>query len=111
MANRYHSTFMVIDTTDTQIGGQHPTGGLKGNLRITGIVWLATPSKAITDGNKLTIEWERDGGDIVIACDAQLTTSGARSIYYQKDFHYKPWIVPGLYIEDLDGGELQIFLD
>lgn len=111
MANRYHGDFIVVDTTDTQLGGHQPTGGQKGNLRITGIQWLATPTKAIADTNKLTIEYERDGGDIVIAVDAQLTTTGARSVYYQREFNYKPWIVPGLYIEDIDGGELIIWLD
>jgi len=108
--NRYHGDWIVVDTTDTQIGGPHPTGGMKGNLRITAIKWVATAAKAIADGNALNIEWERDGGDIVIACDAQLAALTG-SVIYSVEFHYKPWIVPGLYIEDLDGGELQIFLD
>ena len=110
MANRYHSTWMVIDTTDTQIGGRHPTGGLTGNLQITAIKWVATATRDIADADKLTIEWERDGGDIVIACDAQLAALTG-SVIYSVEFHYKPWIVPGLYIEDIDGGELQVFLD
>jgi hypothetical protein len=46
----------------------------------------------------------------VIACDAQLAAVTG-SVIYSVEFGGKPWIVPGLYIEDLDGGELQIFLE
>jgi len=104
---------MVIDTTDTQIGGPHPTGGMTGNLRIVGMKWCATAAsnRDIADADKLTIEWEKDGGDIVIACDAQIATQGALSVFWEQTWGYKPWIVPGLYIEDIDGGELQVFLD
>ena len=112
MSNRYHGTWMVIDTTDTQIGGLHPTGGMTGNLRITGMQWIATSAsnKDIADGDKLIIEWERDGGDIVISVDAQLAAVTG-SVLWENHWHYKPWIVPGLYIEDIDGGELNIWLD
>lgn len=109
MSNRYNAKFIVIDTTDTQIGGPNPGGGPKGHLQIRAIKWVATAAKAIADGNALTIEWAKDGGDIVIACDAQLAALTG-SVIYSVEFGGEPWIVPGLYIEDLDGGELQIFL-
>lgn len=108
MANRYNGKLLVIDTTDTQIGGPSPTGGPKGSLSILAIKWVATAAKAIADTNKLTIEWMRDG-DIAIACDAQLAALTG-SVIYSAEFSYPGWIVPGLYIEDLDGGELQVFL-
>jgi hypothetical protein len=110
MANRYSGKFIVVDTTDTQLGGSSPTGGVKGDLYIKAIKWVATAAKAIADANKLTIEWKDTNGDIVIACDAQLAALTG-SVIYSVEFGGKPWVVPGLYIEDLDGGEIQIFLD
>jgi len=110
MANRYHSQFMVIDTTDTQIGGPNATGGTKGPLLIKAIKWVATTGNAIADTDKLTIEYQKNGGDICIECDAQLAALTG-SVIYSVEFGAKAWVVPGLYIEDIDGGELQIFLE
>ena len=110
MSNRYNGKIIVVDTTDTQLGGSSPTGGVKGNLAIKAIKWVATAAKAIADTNKLTIEWNDANGDIVIACDAQLAALTG-SVIYSVEFGGNPWIVPGLFIEDLDGGELQVFLE
>ena len=109
MANRYNGKIIVVDTTDTQIGGDNPTGGVKGKLYIKAIKWVATAARDIADADKLTIEWKDTNGDIVIACDAQLAAVTG-SVIYSVEFG-EPWIVPGLYIEDLDGGELQVFLE
>jgi len=110
MANRANGKIIVVDTTDTQIGGPEADIGPKGDLHIKAIVWVATAAKAIADTNKITIEWARNGGDIVIACDAQLAALTG-SMPYKVEFGGSPWVVPGLFIEDLGGGELQIFLD
>ena len=110
MSNRYNGKIIVVDTTDTQLGGSSPTGGVKGNLAIKAIKWVATAARDIADADALTIEWNDTNGDIVIACDAQLATVTG-SVIYSVEFGGNPWIVPGLYIEDLDGGELQIFLE
>jgi len=99
----------VIDTTDTQIGGPNATGGVKGNLYIRAIKWVATNARAIADAHKLTIKWKDSNGDIVIACDAQLAALTG-SVVYSVEFGGDPWIVPGLFIDDIDGGELTIFL-
>lgn len=109
MANRYNGKIIVIDTTDTQIGGPNPTGGPTGDLHIKAIIWVATAAKAIADTNAFNIEWGKNGGDIVIACDAQLAALTG-SMPYKVEFGGEPWIVPGLYVEDLGGGELQFFL-
>jgi len=110
MANRYNAKIIVVDTTNTQIGGPEATGGPKGPLCIKAIKWVATAAKDIADGDAFNIEWGKDGGDIVIACDAQLAAVTG-SMPYSVEFGSSPWIVPGLYIEDLGGGELQFFLD
>ena len=110
MANRYNGKIIVVDTTDTQIGGQNPTGGPVGSLSIKAMKWVATAARDIADADKLTIEWKDTNGDIAIACDAQLAAVTG-SVIYSVEFGGSPWVVPGLFIEDIDGGELQIFLD
>lgn len=109
MANRYNGKIIVVDTTDTQIGGPNPTGGPVGPLCILAIKWVATAAKAIADGNALTIDWNNSQGDIAIACDAQLAALTG-SVIYSVEFGRPGWIVPGFFIDDLDGGELQFFL-
>jgi hypothetical protein len=110
MANRYNAKYIVIDTTNTQIGGPNPTGGPVGSLAIKAIKWVATAARDIADADKLSIEWGKDGGDEVIGCDAQLAAITG-SVIYSLEFGGSAWIVPGLYIEDIDGGELLIILE
>ena len=115
MANRYVGNIYVIDTTDTQLGGPNPTGGVKGNLYIRAIKWVSTSASAITNDADLTIEWKDSAGDIIIAARAVIHETAASSdlsncVQYSVEFGGEPWIVPGLYFEDLDAGEVQIFL-
>lgn len=115
MANRYNGKIIVIDTTNTQIGGPNPGGGPKGDLLIKAIKWVSTAAKAIGNDNDLTIEWKDAAGDIVIAARACVHETAAsqdisNTVFYSVEFGGDPWIVPGLYIEDLDSGELQVFL-
>lgn len=116
MSNRYDGKYIVIDTTDTQIGGQSPTGGPKGELHIKLIQWISTQAKPIANNNDLTIEWRQNGGDIVIAPRACVHETAASQdissvVFYEANFGGNPWIVPGLYIEDLDSGEVLILLE
>ena len=110
MGNRYNGKIIVIDTTDAQIGGHDADGGPKGPLSIRAIKWVMTPAKDIADGEGFNIKWANEGGDIIIAADAQLAVLTSTSVMYSVEFSGDPWIVPGLYIEDLGGGELVFFL-
>lgn len=114
MANRYNGKILVIDTTDTQIGGPNPTGGPTGPLEIIAIKWVNTAASAIANDADLTIEWKDGNGDIVIAARACVHETAAsqdisNTVFYSVEFA-RPWIVPGLFVEDLDSGELQVFL-
>jgi hypothetical protein len=116
MSNRYNGKYIVVDTTNTQLGGESPTGGPTGSLAIRLIQWVNTEASPITNNADLKIEWRDANGDIVIAgraCVHETATSQdiGSVVFYEANFGSKPWIVPGLYIEDLDAGELQIFLD
>lgn len=115
MSNRYNGKILVIDTTDTQIGGEDATGGPKGHLSIKAIKWVSTAASTIDNDDDLIIEWAKNGGDICISAKADVhTTANSHdygAVHYSVEFGGSPWIVPGLYIEDLDGGELQVFLD
>ncbi len=110
MANRYNGKYIVVDTTDTQVGGNTPTGGPIGPLSIRAVKWLGNQNagKDIAQTDDLTIKIPYASGDEVIAVRAQeaVPNQQAFSIEFSK-----PWIVSGLYVEDLDGGELIIFLD
>jgi len=117
MANRYNGKIIVIDTTDTQIGGPTPTGGPIGSLSVKAIKWVTTQNsgKDIAVDDDLGIKLGSVSGDYIIEARSE-SGSGATAdtalsaVAYSVEFG-TPWIVPGLYIEDLDGGELQIFLD
>lgn len=109
MSNRGNGKFIVIDTTDAQIGGLEADVGPKGDLHIKAIKWVATAAADIADGDKINIEFGKNGGDIVIACDAQLAAVTG-SVIYSVEFGGDPWVVSGLFIQDLDGGELTFFL-
>ena len=110
MANRYNGKIIVIDTTDTQIGGADATGGPKGPLSILAIKWVMTGAADIANTDKFNIEWMRTGGDIVIAADAQLAVLTSGAVIYSVEFSHPGWTVPGLFIQDLGGGELVFFL-
>lgn|SRR3990167_6778711 len=115
MANRGNGKIIVVDTTDTQIGGPEADIGPKGDLCIKAIKWVNTSVSGISNDDDLTIEWGKNGGDIVIAARAVIHETAAsqdfaNAVIYSVEFGM-PWIVSGLFIEDLDGGELQIFLD
>ena len=110
MANRYAGKVIVVDTTDTQVGGPNAGIGPKGPLRLRGIYWVATNAAAIADGNYINLDWKDSSGDIAIACDAQLAALTG-SMPYKAEFGGKPWIVPGFYVDDITGGELQFLLD
>lgn len=118
MANRYNGKIIVVDTTDTQLGGPTPTGGPIGPLAIRAIKWVTTQNSNadIAADDDLGIKLNSASGSYIIECRSEsgsaATASTALSgVAYSVEFGGKPWVVPGLYIEDLDGGELQIFLD
>ena len=108
MANRFAGNVIVIDTTNTQVGG---VGGTPvGPLQIREIKWVGTQNsgKNIEQNDDLGIKWGNSTGDYIIECRAQEATPHAQA--YAVVFP-NAWKCPhGLYIEDLDGGELQIFL-
>jgi len=113
--NRYNGKFIVIDTTDAQIGGPEADGGPKGPLAIKAIKWVDSAANAISNDDDLTVEFGKNGGPIVIQVKATIHETAASSdfgssVFYSVEFG-TPWIVPGLYVEDIDGGELQIFLE
>ena len=110
MSNRFSGNMIVVDTTDTQVGGKNAGIGPEGPLSIKAIKWVGTAAstKDIAQADKLTILMGYKAGDIVIAPKAQLSTPPA--VVYSVEFGSDPWKVPGLYVEDIDGGELQIFL-
>lgn len=117
MANRYNGKIIIIDTTDTQIGGPTPDGGPVGSLSIKAIKWVSTQNsgKDIANDDDLGIKLLNEAGSYIIEARAAVNETAASQdnkgcIYYSVEFGTS-WVVPGLYIEDLDGGELQIFLD
>ena len=116
MANRYTGKIIVIDTTDTQIGGPEPDGGPKGDLHIKAIKWVSTQNsgKDIANDDDLGIKFPSEAGNYIIEARAAVHETATSQdnkgcIYYSVEFG-TAWVVSGLYIEDLDGGELQIFL-
>ena len=117
MANRYNGKIIVIDTTDTQIGGPVPDGGPVGSLSIKAIKWVTTQNsgKDIAADDDLGIKLASESGNYIIECRSESGAAGTAGttlsgVAYSVEFGTS-WIVPGLYIEDLDGGELQIFLE
>ena len=117
MANRYTGKIIVVDTTNTQIGGPTPTGGPVGSLSIKAIKWVTTQNTGadIAADDDLGIKLGSASGDYIIECRSEsgsAATAGTAlsGVAYSVEFG-TPWVVSGLYIEDLDGGELQIFLD
>lgn len=117
MANRYNAKYIVVDTASTQLGGANPTGGVEGALQIKAIKWVNTQNsgKDIANNDDLTIKIPDTNGDKVIEARACVHETAAsqdisNTVFYSVEFG-SPWIVSGLYIADLDGGELQIFLD
>jgi hypothetical protein len=110
MSNRYTGRIIVIDTTDTQVGGITDTN-FRGPLPIKAIKWVGTQNSAkdIAQNDDLTIRLPDASGSIVIEARAQGSSPNQEA--YSVEFGGKPWIVDGLYVEDLDGGELQIFLE
>ena len=121
MANRYNGKIITIDTTDTQIGGSGPKGATvagapKSALHIRAIKWLSTSGAAIANDNDLTIKYGDGDGDVCINTRAAVhetaaSQDGPDTSGFSVEFGGSPWIVPGLYVEDLDGGILVIFLD
>lgn len=111
MANRYNGKYIIVDTAATQLGGQSPTGGNKGSLNIKAIKWVGNQNsgKDIAQNDDLTIKFPDTNGDKIIECRAQEATPNQQA--YSLVFGGSAWIVSGLYITDLDGGELQIFLE
>jgi len=117
MSNRYNGKIIVIDTTDTQIGGPAPDGGPAGSLAIKAIKWVTTQNsgKDIAADDDLGIKLNSEAGDYIIECRSESGSAGTavtalNGVAYSVEFG-TPWVVSGLYIEDLDGGELQIFLE
>ena len=117
MANRFNGDIIVIDTTNTQVGGELAGSEPKGPLKILAIKWVSTQNsgKDIANDDDLGIKINDSTGDYVIEARAAVHETAASQdnkgcVYYSVEFGGHPWTVQGLYVEDLDGGELQIFL-
>lgn len=98
MANRITGKVIVIDTTDTQIVGP---------LAINMITWVSTDGSQIAATNGLNIKLKNADGPIILACQAQ---AGEITQPYAVHFSDIWRVSDGLYVEDIDGGELQIVL-
>jgi len=116
MSNRFNGEVVVIDTTDTQVGGPSATSGGKGPLTILGMQWVGTQASTmnIAADDDLTIKLGDVDGDIIIAVRADNaaydnTAVTVNQVQWTVSF-CSGWTVPGLYIEDIDGGELIIYL-
>ena len=98
MSNRVNKNPLVIDTTDTVIVGP---------LIINAMYWISTAAstKDIAIADIITIKHLNATGDVIIACKAVVAPNIVPLFEGSK-----PWYVEGLYVEDLDGGELHIFL-
>lgn len=99
MANRTSKNPIVIDTTDTAIAGP---------LIISAMYWISTAASAkdIAIADTITIKSANTNGDVLIACKA-VVAPNVIPLFEGAN----PWYVnEGLYIEDIDGGELHIFL-
>lgn len=97
MANRTTGKVIMIDTTDTQINGP---------LAICGMTWVSTDGSQIAAADGLNVKLKDSAGSIIIACQAQ---AGEITQPYTLPI-LEVWRVEGLYVEDIDGGELQIVL-
>lgn len=119
MANRYSGIIVTVDTTDTQVGGDNPTSGMpKGALKIKQIFWQGndTSGKDIAADDDLTILIpDLSGNEQIALRAANIYNDGTRTCipqYYPIVGPFaQPWIIAGLYVEDLDGGELVIVLE
>jgi len=98
MANRTTKNPIVIDTADTELAGP---------LHIKRMIWAGTEvsGKDIAAADDLTLR-ERVSGDIVFAFRATADNLGPFVV-----FEGGTWNCPnGLYVDDIDGGELTIWL-
>ena len=118
MANRYHGNIITIDTTNTQVGGKKASSGPTGPLKIKALKWVSTQQSGIDIANDddLGIKIPDANGSYFIEARAAVHETAASQdnkscVYYSAEFGGKPWTIPSLYVEDLDGGELQIFLE
>ena len=98
MANRITGKVIVIDTTDTQIAGP---------LAINMMYWASTAASQIAATNDLNIRLKDKDGDIIFSCQAQageitqpFIVAGSEVLRFAN----------GLYVEDIDGGELILVL-
>lgn len=118
MANRFSGVIVTVDTTDTQVGGSHPSDNMpSGMLAIMQMFWQGndTSGKDIAKDDDLTIEIPNDAGNEHIAIRAATVyDDGTRTCVPQR---YEvcgpfspPWIIEGLFVGDIDGGELVIIL-
>ena len=98
MANRTNKNPLVIDTTDTAIVGP---------LIITAMYWISTAASAkdIAIADTISIKHLNANGDVLIECKA-VAAPNIVPLFEG----CKPWHVEGLYVEDIVGGELVIFL-
>ena len=98
MANRTAKNPIVIDTTDTAIAGP---------LKLCRVTWngTAATNKDIAASDDLTLKWKDGSGDILFAHRATADNLGPIVV-----FEGGVWnLSEGLYIEDLDGGELHLW--
>jgi len=106
MANRLDTNPIIIDTTNA---------GVTGPLAITAMAWVSTQETArdIAADDDLTITAGARAGETPITGGATLFAKRAESSVDNLVISFnKSWKVPnGFFVEDIDGGELHIWLE
>lgn len=104
MGNRVNKNPIVIDTTDVAIPGP---------LSIQAIAWIGggESTKDIVVGDRLRIKFKDENGDVCLDVKVTIDTDGGPlQIGYQQSFPRNWEVSEGLYIEDIVGGELYIWV-
>lgn len=106
MANRLLTNPMIIDTTDATIPGP---------LTIQAIAWIGggEAGKDIAVADRLRIKIRNTGGGVVLDVKAQFVNDaddGTSQVGFQQSFPRDWKVADGLYVDDIDGGELYIWV-
>lgn len=104
MGNRLNKNPIVIDTTDTAIPGP---------LSIQAIAWVggAESTKDIVVADRLRLKFKDATGDVCLDVKVSIDTDGGPiHVGFQQSFPRGWDVSEGLYVEDLVGGELYLWI-